>query len=531
MRLRKYTVLLLFTVLFFSIMIVSVQAQDARRIGIYLDGQEIKSDVSPYILPKAGVTLVPLRVISEGLGAGVDWTQRTKTVTISWPATTIKLTVGQPYAYVKGSRASLGVPVESRLDRVMVPLRFVGEQLGLKVNWNPSDSTISLISPGVTEPAAGDGGEAGRAGLRGVWVSTVFNLDWPTTGSYGNSLKQQEEFRKLLDDLQAIGMNTVFVQIRPAGDALYPSSLVPWSRFLTGTSGKAPDYDPLAFMIDETHKRGMEFHAWFNPFRATESSAAANVENLADSHVVKQHPEWIVNSNNKLYINPGIPAARQHIIDAIMEVVDQYEVDGVHLDDYFYPTDAPFSDDLTFRTYNDKQIAGIADWRRDNINEFVRQLGESIHSAKPQVQFGISPFGVWRNKAMDPTGSDTRASITAFDSMYADVRTWVKQEWIDYVIPQIYWSFSFDKARYDTLVDWWANEVRGTNVKLYIGHAGYKLGTSEAGWQSAQELIDQLQYSAALVPEVSGDVFISAKDLRKNPLGLIEALQAYYKLK
>ncbi len=360
--------------------------------------------------------------------------------------------------------------------------------------------------------------------MRAAWVSTVFNLDWPSAGSYGNSVKQQEEFIQLLDELQGMGLNAVFVQVRPAADALYSSALVPWSKYLTGTNGKAPDYDPLSFMIEETHKRGMAFHAWFNPFRANTDTLT---DKLDPNHVVKQHPEWIVDANKMQYINPGIPEARQHIIDTIMEVVDNYDIDGVHLDDYFYPASGVFNDDVTFKMYNSNHIAALADWRRDNINEFVRQLGESIHRSKPQVSYGISPFGVWRNKSMDELGSDTKASVTAYDNMYADVRTWILNGWVDYVVPQIYWSLSFSAARYDTLVDWWSNVVNGTNVKLYIGHSPYKLGTAEAGWQSAQEIINQLDYNK-LHPEVSGDVFFSAKDLRKNPLGLVPALRTYY---
>ncbi|GGD66888.1 family 10 glycosylhydrolase [Paenibacillus nasutitermitis] len=551
MTLRKCLAVLLFVVLWSQAAAPSVSAETPKSISIFLDGQQIKSDVSPYIVPKADTTLVPLRVISEGLGASVDWEQLTKSVTISWPETMIKMTAGQTYALVNENKVKLGTTVTVKQGRVMVPLRFVGEQLGLQVNWNQKAYSITLLSNSLALPVdpvepvdpvapsppvdptlplppvdSGNGNNGSSAGLRGTWVSTVYNLDWPSAGSYGNKVRQQDEFIKLLDELQDMGMNAVFVQVRPAADALYNSSLVPWSTYLTGTSGKAPDYDPLAFMIGETHKRGMEFHAWFNPFRASTDTTTSK---LASNHVVKQHPEWIVKSGDKLYINPGIPQARQHIIDTIMEVVRQYDVDGIHLDDYFYPSGGTFGDDVTFRTYNSNRIAKLADWRRDNINEFVQQLGVSIHSAKPQVQFGISPFGVWRNKAMDATGSDTKAGVTAYDSMYADVRTWIKKEWIDYVVPQIYWSFSFTAAPYGTLVNWWSDEVRGTDVKLYIGHSPYKLGTSEAGWQSANEIIDQLTFNAQ-VKEVSGEVFFSAKDLRKNPLGLLQALSSYYAL-
>jgi uncharacterized lipoprotein YddW (UPF0748 family) len=188
-----------------------------------------------------------------------------------------------------------------------------------------------------------------------------------------------------------------------------------------------------------------------------------------------------------------------------------------------------FADDATYSAYNANKFTNKADWRRDNINQFVEQLGKSIHKAKPQVRFGISPFGVWRNQAVDATGSDTKASVTAYDNMYADVRTWIKSEWVDYIVPQIYWSMSLKIAQYDKLADWWANEVRGTNVDLYIGHAPYKLGTKEIGWDNAQEIINQLKYNEKLF-EVKGDIYFSAKDLRRNPLGLVPLLKAYYQV-
>lgn len=538
MKASKWLTLFLLVLICFIALVQPVRAlnalnaqntQSTQNIRIFLDGQEINSDVPPYVLPKVNKTLVPIRVISEGLGANVTWDQPAKTVTISWPDAAIEMTIGKPYATVNGNQVGLDASVDSKMGRVMIPLRFVGEQLGLQVNWDQKAYSISLLTGGLAGiPGEGNGSGigtgSGSVGMRAAWVSTVFNLDWPSAKSYGNSVKQQEEFVQLLDELQDMGLNAVFVQVRPSADALYSSALVPWSKYLTGTSGKAPDYDPLSFMIEETHKRGMTFHAWFNPFRANTDTVT---DKLDANHVAKQHPEWIVNANNMLYINPGIPDARQHIIDTIMEVLENYDIDGVHLDDYFYPSSGTFNDDVTFRMYNSNQIAALADWRRDNINEFVRQLGESIHRAKPQVSYGISPFGVWRNKSMDELGSETKASVTAYDNMYADVRTWVTQGWINYVVPQIYWSLSNPAVRYDTLVDWWSNLVSGTNVKLYIGHSAYKLGTAEAGWQSAQEIINQLDYNKRH-PEVSGDVFFSAKDLRRNPLGLIPALRAYY---
>jgi len=537
---RKWLTMLLLIAVFAATAGLSGIAQAAQGISIYLNGERLESDVPPYILPQVNVTMVPLRVISEGLGAEVSWVQTVQTATIKQADTVIAMTVDQKYAWVNGTSIPLDASVQNRQGRVMVPLRFVSEQLGLQVNWDQATRTINLLSgeapppPDVAVPAPvpsqppapqpPTSRPADQAELRGVWISTVYNLDWPTTRSYGNPAQQQQEYVQLLDELQAMGMNTVFVQVRPTADAFYPSQMVPWSKFLSGTQGKDPGYDPLVFMIEETHRRGMQFHAWFNPFRANPD---AKTDQLAPNHVAKLHPEWIVNGNNKLYINPGIPQARQQIIAEIMEVVNRYDIDGVHLDDYFYPSDGVFPDDATFRIYNSKGFANKDEWRRDNINQFVKELGQAIDRVKPEIMFGISPFGVWRNKAVDPTGSDTQAGVMTYDDMHADVRTWIQHEWIDYIMPQIYWSLSFSRARYDILVNWWANEVKGTRVKLYIGHAPYKLGTKEAGWHSAQEIIHQVEYNKQ-VPAVEGDVFFSAKDLRRNPLGIADLLTRYY---
>lgn len=529
-----------------AIMLSSIFAQAttstvaaAQDIRLILDGQTLDSDVAPYITSN-NVTMVPLRVIGSGLGASVDWQQATETVIITGNDTQLMMSRGDRSALVNGSPVALDSAVDTRSGRVMVPLRFIGESLGLQVDWNASTRWITLqsgsglgsMTPSVPGNSAGPSTDSGSSrpttsvqassSMRGAWVATV-NGDWPSASAKNSAQKQRKEYTALLDDLQAMGINAVFVQVRASGDAIYTSKLVPWSRYLTNTQGKDPGYDPLAFMIEETHARGMEFHAWFNPFRANTTSAKTG---LASNHVVNEHPNWIVNTGSQLYINPGIPQARQHIIDAIMEVVNNYDIDGVHLDDYFYPYSGSFNDDATYKESNGV-FSNKGDWRRNNINVFIKQLGESIHASKPRVEFGISPFGVWRNKSVDITGSNTKAGVTAYDTTFADVRTWIKQEYIDYVTPQVYWSIGFAAAPYDTLVSWWSGEVKGTNVKLYIGHAPYKLGTPEKGWQTAQEIIDQLTWNESY-PEVKGDIFFSAQHLRKNPLGLSELLKSYY---
>ncbi|MGW9529850.1 family 10 glycosylhydrolase [Paenibacillus terrae] len=552
------------------------QAAPNGEIEIILDGQPLQSDASPYIVQGANVTMVPLRVISEGLGAQVNWSSLSGTVTITAQDKNISMENGGQSAKVNGKSVRLDASARMTSGRVMVPLRFVGEELGLKVDWQASERVITLSSgkegastggttssgggsssntttsnnPGsvdtnqgindeeqtsVTSPSTSTNESSSNSSqgnvvqvkastsMRGAWISTI-NGDWPSSAARSSTEKQKQEFTKMLDDLQGMGINAVFVQVRASGDALYPSNLVPWSKYLTNTQGKNPGYDPLKFMISESHKRGMEFHAWFNPFRANSTGTTSG---LAANHVANQHPDWIVKNGSQLYINPGIPAARQHVIAAIMEVVDEYDIDGVHLDDYFYPYSGTFDDDATFKAYNANKISNKGDWRRDNVNSFVRDLGKSIHASKSKVQFGISPFGVWRNKSQDLTGSDTKAGVTAYDTTFADVRTWINKGWIDYVAPQIYWSIGFPAAGYDKLVAWWSNEVKNSDVKLYIGHSPYKIGTPEKGWQSAEELIKQLKLNENY-NQIKGDIYFSAQHLRKNPYGLIQLLQNYY---
>lgn len=542
MNYRKWMLGLLIIVLCMPLWSPGARAA-SPQITIELDGQSLASDVPPYITA-SNVTMVPISVISKGLEAGVDWNQSNKTVTITQGETVLALTSGQKTALVNNASVALDTSVQITKGRVMVPIRFVSEQLGLQVVWNQSTKLISLFSnteppqsidketpPVVTNPSLPTlptvpGGSTGKE-MKGAWISTVFNLDWPSVSSAGNEAKQKQEFDTLLDKLKTVGFNAVFVQVRPSADSLYPSALVPWSKVLTGTQGKNPGYDPLSYMVSAAHSRGMQIHAWFNPFRATTD---ASTSALASNHVAKEHPEWIVDAGGKKYINPGIPDARQHIIDTVMEVVKGYDIDGVHLDDYFYPNGVNFADDAAFKTYNSSNIAVKADWRRDNINEFVRQLGEQIHKVKPKASFGISPFGVWRNIKKDSTGSDTSAGVTAYDDMFADVRTWIKQGWIDYVAPQIYWSLSFKDARYDKLVDWWVNEVKNTNVKLYIGLAAYKVGASDqkAEWQSGDQIINQLKYNEKY-KEVAGSIMFRANDVVvRNPFGLSSLLNFYF---
>lgn len=484
------------------------------NVKILVNDKTISTDAPPYILKKQGVTMVPLRFIATAFGAETEWDKQAKQVTIRTPDKTMLLTIGKSEVQINDQTKMLQVPAELRNNYTMVPLRFVSENLGVDVIWNANQKTVMIYSK-----------KEQLEELRAAWIATVFNIDWPSKSNLSAAV-QQQEFTQMLDQLKQMGMNAVFVQVRPSSDALYPSELVPWSKVLTGQQGKDPGYDPLAFMIEETHKRGMEFHAWFNPFRANTDN---KIETLVDNHPAKLHPEWVVDHNNLLIYNPGIPAVREHVVETIMEVVNRYDVDGVHLDDYFYPYgDKPFADDDTYKTYNPKKISDKGDWRRDNINQFVAQLSESIKDAKSHVQFGISPFGIWRNQKTDPTGSATNGQ-SSYDNLYADTRAWIQNEWIDYVAPQLYWSIGFKAAAYDILVDWWVQETKNSNVKLYIGQGAYRLGSNQTDWSNSEAIIGQLKYNRQR-PEVKGSIFFSAKNLLSNTVGIQEALREFYQV-
>ncbi len=363
-------------------------------------------------------------------------------------------------------------------------------------------------------------GEQPRSQFRAVWVATVANIDWP--GQPGLSVaEQQQQFITILDKVQQMHMNAVIVQIRPTADAFYPSKLFPWSQYLTGVQGQDPGYNPLAFMIEQAHKRNIQFHAWFNPYRV---SLSTDRSKLAPNNPAILHPDWVVSYGGELYFNPGIPAVRQYIIDGIMEVVKNYDIDGVHFDDYFYPypvAGQAFPDQATYQQYG-KGFSNLGDWRRDNVNKLVQGVSQAIKRVKPYVQFGISPFGVWRNQSTDPTGSATQAGVQDYDDLYADTRTWIKHNWIDYIAPQIYWNIGFPPAAYDVLVPWWSHEVDGTHVQLFTGMAVYKIG-QPGPWSNPEEMPDQLALNLQY-PEVKGEIFYSMSQLMKNPLGFTDNL-------
>ncbi|MBK6998125.1 MAG: family 10 glycosylhydrolase [Lewinellaceae bacterium] len=374
------------------------------------------------------------------------------------------------------------------------------------------------------------------AELRGAWIATVANIDFPSQPGL-TSAQIKVEFDSILDILKAMNMNAVFVQIRPAGDAFYKSATVPLSKFLVGQQGAMLDdslFDPLEYMIKSAHDRRMEFHAWLNPYRATFDPDTSALDSL---HPLRSLPdrrkaEWFFRYGNKWYFNPASPSVRQYLTNVVKDIVLRYDVDGIHFDDYFYPyKEKNINLDDALNDYDkfasaDHNFTDIGDWRRNNINTLIEGVSKTIKKYKPYVKFGIGPFGVWRNKERDPErGSNTRAGVTCYDDLYADVLLWLEKGWIDYVAPQIYWSIGFPAADYEILVDWWSKHLYGK--QLYIGHAAYKINNSanDPNWENEEEISNQIAINRAN-PNVSGSVFFSVKPLLRNPLGVQDTLMS-----
>lgn len=299
--------------------------------------------------------------------------------------------------------------------------------------------------------------------FRGAWIQAV---NGQFRGIPTEKLKQT--LIDQLNSLQGAGINAIIFQVRPEADALYASQLEPWSRFLTGVQGQAPSpyWDPMQFMIDECHKRGMEFHAWINPYRVKTSLKSE----LSPNHLYNIHPEWFVTYNNQLFFDPVLPESRRHICMVVADIVSRYDVDAIHMDDYFYPYPAKgmdFPDDASFARYGGG-FTNRADWRRSNVNILIQKIHETIRGLKPWVKFGISPFGIYRNEKNDPLGSKTNG-LQNYDDLYADVLLWARNGWVDYNIPQIYWQIGHPAADYEILVKWWAKNTE--NRPLFIGQS------------------------------------------------------------
>ena len=366
--------------------------------------------------------------------------------------------------------------------------------------------------------------------FRGVWIASVDNIDWPLKGMV-NPNSQRTEFIRQLDMHKRNGMNAVIVQVRPAADAFYPSPYEPWSQWLTGTQGKPPTpyYDPLEFMIKEAHKRGMEFHAWCNPYRADFKIGSSSI---APNHPTKIHPEWFLTYGDKKYFDPSNKEVQKFVVKVIADIVARYDVDAIHMDDYFYPyriAGEEFPDELAYKKSGSSLTKD--DWRRSNVDSIIKMLAIAIKKEKPWVQFGISPFSVWRNKDKDPLGSDSQAGQTNYDDLFADIILWLKEKWIDYVAPQLYLEIGHDKIDYKKLLEWWSKNSYGRH--LYIGHGIYRaIGNSSANaaWRKPDELPNQIKLLRQY-PNVQGSIYFSSKSFNSNPNGWNDSLRNnYYKI-
>ncbi|MGH8095597.1 MAG: glycoside hydrolase family 10 protein [Chthoniobacterales bacterium] len=351
--------------------------------------------------------------------------------------------------------------------------------------------------------------------FRGAWVATVYNLDWPSKPGLP-AATQKEELRALLDRAAELRLNAILLQVRPASDALYYSKIEPWSQFLSGQAGVSPGYDPLAFAIAEAHARGLELHAWVNPFRAAVSAS----ENLPANHVAKQHPEWVRRFGKQLWIDPGEPAARAYVIKVITDITRRYDIDGIHLDDYFYPYplkpgEGSFPDDSSWERYGTTSGLSRADWRRENINDFVRSMYRAVKAIKPRARVGISPFGIWR-PGVPPT---TKAGLDAYAELFADSRKWVAEGWVDYLAPQLYWSIRPAEQSFPVLLDWWRSQSHG--IPIWPGIATERIGSK----RPASEIIQEIELTRRGTSS-PGHIHWSMKALLRNQGGIDNLLKA-----
>lgn len=354
--------------------------------------------------------------------------------------------------------------------------------------------------------------------FRGVWVSTVANIDWPSRPGL-SALDQQKEIIRILDNHKARGINAIILQIRPASDAIYPSTLEPWSRYLTGIQGHAPRpfYDPLKFWITEAHKRGMELHAWFNPYRIKQSLK----DSLDQEHIFVKKPYLGWEYGNRIYFEPGHPEVWEFLVKVVKDVVSRYDVDAIHFDDYFYPykiRDTEIPDDKAFEMFGGDFYPENWDaWRRHNVDTIIQLLSDAIKDTKPWVKFGISPFGVWRNRTSDPLGSETRAGTTNYDALYADIIKWQQKGWIDYIIPQLYWRDDHPVADFSTLAYWWNDFSYGRG--MYIGLAPYRIDkkSDHRLWRNHKFFLRQIALLRDL-ESIEGMAFFSSKHFFREDL-------------
>lgn len=360
--------------------------------------------------------------------------------------------------------------------------------------------------------------------MRGVWVATVGNIDWPSSPNLSvETLKREVD--KIVSDSKTWGLNTIFLQVRPSSDAIYSSKIEPLSPYICSDSKLLSiyeDFDALNYWIEQCHKNGIELHAWINPFRVTPSQEYQPM----GRHISNTHPEWVLSYGGKQFLDPGVPEAREYVVSVVRDIVSRYDVDGIHLDDYFYPypvANETISDFSSFERYNTGRMS-VGDWRRRNVTMVISDVYSCIKEEKPWVVFGVSPFGVWRNQSMDPRGSKTKAGITNYDILFADVCEWVRLGIVDYLVPQIYWESGNAAADFDELSQWWAN-MATEKTKMFVGHAIFKVNSAQGKvWGKQNEIEDQI-LKVRKNEKLKGSVFFSYRQFLRNINGLQERMK------
>jgi uncharacterized lipoprotein YddW (UPF0748 family) len=376
---------------------------------------------------------------------------------------------------------------------------------------------------------SGQAQNAPKREFRGAWIATYTNIDWPNRTQ--TPAQQRAALITILDHHKATGLTALFIQMRSQCDAMYASGIEPWSADLTGTQGKIPDpfWDPMQFAIDECHKRGIEFHAWLNPYRAAGNSN--NIPSFAANHVTKTHPEWLLSQGTLRILDPGKPEVRNYVTSVITDIVHRYDVDGIHFDDYFYPPSAgagvtPFNDDSSFAA-DSRGFTVRADWRRDNVSLLIERLYDSIKTIKPWVKFGVSPSGIYRNSTNPAIGSAT-SGLEHYTTLYADTRKWLQMGWLDYLCPQVYWYIGQPGANYGVVVPWWNNNSFGRHI--YIGLAGYKVNDPAQGtnWANPSMIPNEVRMNRSL-PNIYGEAVYNTNSLRSTTkLGFRDSLRLYF---
>jgi len=396
--------------------------------------------------------------------------------------------------------------------------------LSVLMVFTPYLSSGATINNEIDDPGTKEVPNQTRSSeFRAIWIATINNIDWPSNPNLPVEA-QKGEFIRLLDTFQKFNLNVVILQVRAASDAFYESKSEPWSQFLTGKQGKAPSpyYDPLAWAIEMCHRRGMELHAWFNPFRVRNLGFYP----LDPNSFAAKHPQYVKEFDKKYFLDPGYPEVISHLVEVIAEVATNYDVDAILLDDYFYPYPVDgkkFGDEKSFTKYGRHFYPKrLKEWRRENINHFISSLHDTLVQINPKIKFGISPFGIWRNKSVDPAGSAGLRGMSSYDDLYADVRKWLMNGWIDYVIPQLYWEKGNHFGDFTSLVQWWSDNSYGK--PLYIGQALYKSTAGKNGWVLPDELTDQINYLRTN-QKVRGFAFYSASNIQKLSASQVKALR------